>query len=148
MRVSRVSAALLLLLPSAGLAAFAAGPLPSPQRDPAQTVEHGTTAVVSYHDVIEPFLKAECTGCHSAAGHASGLNLETADGLFKGGSKFGAKIVVAGKSDESVLIATLRGAQQPRMPMGGAPVPEAQIRNVASWIDEGARIDAEKPVWP
>jgi hypothetical protein len=151
MRVPRLSAALLLLLPSAGLAAFAAGPpgVPAPS---ATTASHGATAhgmaAVSYRADIEPFLKAECTGCHSAAAHASGLNLETPEGLFKGGAKIGAKIVVPGKSSESLLIAYLRGARQPRMPMGGQPAPETRIRQVATWIDSGARIDAEKPVWP
>ena len=146
MRVSRVSAALLFLLHSFSLAAFAAGP--ALQRESAHPTTHTTVAAVSYHVVVEPFLKSECTGCHSAAGHASGLNLETPEGLFKGGDKFGANVIVAGKSGESVLIAYLRGAKQPRMPMGGAAVPEARIRRIADWIDEGARIDAEKPIWP
>src|SRR5271166_2620752 len=101
MRVSRISTVMLFLLPSAGLAAFAAGPMPLAQREPARLATHEMTSAIGYHNVIEPFLKSECTGCHSAAGHASGLNLETPESLFKGGDKFGAKIVVAGKSDES-----------------------------------------------
>jgi hypothetical protein len=143
------------LVPTLVLAAFAAAPgQKSGQQSNRAYVKAaskpipGAGAAVSYHETVEPLLKADCSGCHSAAAHTSSFNVESADTLFKGGAKFGAKVIVPGNSKQSLLIAYLRGAQPPRMPMNGTAVPEAKITQIAAWIDQGAKIDSDKPVWP
>ena len=143
------------LLPALALAAWAASPVPpnsaakfAASKTPAKAAAHAIASAVSFRDVIEPLLKTSCTTCHNAATHTSGFNLEAVDALFRGGSKFGGKVIVPGNAKSSVLVAYLRGAVQPRMPMGGEAIPEAQIRAVETWINQGARIDAVRLGWP
>jgi hypothetical protein len=151
MSVLRVLTATVCLVPTVALVAFAAGP--GQQSGHIDKPVTGKTiavsaANVSYREVVEPLLKADCSGCHSAAAHMSSFNLETSDALFKGGSKFGGKVIVPGNSKQSLLIAYLRGAQQPRMPMNGTAISEAKIVRIAAWIDQGAKIDQAKLAWP
>ena len=53
-----------------------------------------------------------------------------------------------GNAKASVLVAYLRGSKQPRMPLNGETAPEAQIKLIETWIDQGAKIDTIKPGWP
>lgn len=105
-------------------------------------------AAVSFRQDVEPILKAQCSSCHSVSAPASGLAVETPSALFRGGSKFGVKIVVPGQPGQSVLLAYLRGTRQPRMPMGSAPLSVKQIAVFSDWISQGAKIDAVKLGWP
>ena len=151
MFVLRTLTATACLVPTVALVAFAAGPgQQSGHIDkPATTMTVAATpTMVSYREVVEPLLKADCSGCHSAAAHMSGFNLETPDALFKGGTKFGGKVIVPGNSKQSLLIAYLRGTQQPRMPMNSTAIPEAKIARIAAWIDQDAKIDQAKLGWP
>jgi mono/diheme cytochrome c family protein len=116
---------------------------------PAPPTSAGAKASrVSYHETIAPILKADCTGCHSKEAAGGGLALDSVAGLRKGGEKSGAKIIVPGNPKASLLIAYLRGAKQPRMPMGRPPLSEAQIRQVETWIAQGAVVDTEKLGFP
>ena len=141
------------LLPVAALVALGASGTPSQVKPkakarPAAAKSAAAPASVSFHDDIEPLLKASCASCHSADKHTSGFVVETTGGLFAGGKKYGAKGIVPGKPQESKIVAYLRGAGVPRMPMGGAAIPEAQIVKVERWIAQGAKIDALKLGWP
>ncbi len=144
------------LLPAMALVAWANTPNPpaaAPARtaalkSPSKPVAAVVVPVVSFRETVEPMLKAACTTCHSAATHTSGFNLEGVDGLLKGGSKFGSKVIVPGNAKASALVAYLRGTTQPRMPMGGEALPEAQIKAVEMWINQGAKIDAARLGWP
>src|SRR5262249_42965730 len=109
---------------------------------------HPATARVSFREEVEPFLKANCGSCHSAGAHSSGFVVETPETLFRGGSRYGAKDIVPGRAAESALVAYLRGQKQPQMPLGRLRVPEAQIRKIALWIDQGAQVDAVRLGWP
>lgn len=135
----------------AALSAIAVGGFARSDGATNSTVRHSsassTLAVVSYRSVVEPFLKERCSSCHSPAGHAGGLNVESPATLLKGGSTTGAKLIVAGASERSSILRYLRGDGVPRMPLNGAPVPASTIAIVARWIDQGARVDAEKLVW-
>ncbi len=144
------------LLPAVALVAWAGTPNP-PNAAPARTVVPKSPAkpavaavvpVVSFRETVEPMLKAACTTCHSAATHTSEFNLESVDALLKGGRKFPNKVIVPGNAKASALVAYLRGTTQPRMPMGGEALPEAQIKAVEMWINQGAKIDAIKLGWP
>ena len=142
------------LLPAVALVAWAGTPN-APSAAPAHPAGSKTPArpaigapVVSFRETVEPMLKAACTTCHSATTHTSGFNLEGVDALLKGGSKFGSKVIVPGNAKSSVLVGYLRGTTQPRMPMGGEALPEAQIKAVETWINQGAKIDAVKLGWP
>ncbi len=103
---------------------------------------------------IRPVLRGQCVSCHSASKDQSGLAVDTLEGLLRGGSKHGPSIV-PGHSDRSPLIHRLRGAVQPRMPMGGKPLAGAEIDRIAKWIDTmkasaGGPVTQtkKKPGWP
>jgi WD40 repeat protein len=70
------------------------------------------------------------------------LNLETYDGVLKGGNH--GTIVVRGKPDESRLYTMLTGRASPFMPMDGKVLASNQIALVASWIAAGAAGPAGK----
>jgi hypothetical protein len=147
MRVSHALVVSAVLLPAVALATF--GPGSGAQGHSQKSKAAAKPAArVSFRAEIEPFLKANCGSCHSAGTHSSGFVVETPEGLFKGGSKNGAKEIVPGRASESALVAYLRGQRQPQMPLSRPPVPEAQIRKIAAWIDQGAKIDALRLGWP
>jgi mono/diheme cytochrome c family protein len=79
-------------------------------------------------------LQSNCFSCHSAGKDQGGLAVDTMEGLLRGGSRHGPAIV-AGNSDRSPLIQRIRGNEQPRMPMGGKPLADAEIDRIAKWID-------------
>ena len=87
---------------------------------------------VSYQEEIAPLLKAACSECHDADGASGGFEVTTPATLRKGGKHTGAAIIVPGHSDQSQLIAYLRGtAHGQRMPMGKPALPAATIARVA-----------------
>ncbi|HLK60651.1 MAG TPA: PSD1 and planctomycete cytochrome C domain-containing protein, partial [Chthonomonadaceae bacterium] len=89
---------------------------------------------------VQPLLKAHCFQCHSGAQKQGGLSLDTRTLALKGGASGAA--IMPGGSGKSLLVARLLGqGGKPRMPLGFAPLSDAQIRLVRAWIDQGA-------VWP
>lgn len=89
-----------------------------------------------------------CVPCHdgNAPLHTgkslSGFDVATLGSIRRGGSSTGARIIVAGKPDESLLVQALRGQfGSNRMPKGG-PWHEdrsEEMRLITTWILEGAR---------
>jgi hypothetical protein len=95
---------------------------------------------VSYMREVVPILQEKCYGCHGKSG---GLSLETVDAMLVGGKKAG-PAVLAGQPDESPLIKYLTGDLQPRMPMGGEPLPEEHIVVLRDWVAQGVRDDSPR----
>jgi hypothetical protein len=94
--------------------------------------------VVSYAGDVAPiFAGRGCTGCHGGDG---GLSLGTRAALLRGDSDHG-PVVISRRSAASVLTQKLRGTAGfgARMPVGGAQLPESEIRTIADWIDQGVR---------
>ena len=95
---------------------------------------------MSYAEDIAPIFRGYCESCHKAGGagtEASGLDLKSYAGLMKG-TKFG-PMVVPGQPDSSNLIVLLRGDAKIRMPLGHKALPNELVRNIWSWIFEGAK---------
>ena len=65
----------------------------------------------------------------------AGLRLDTGD-LIRQGADSG-PVIVAGKSDESLLVAAVTCAEN-RMPADAEPLSEAEIARLRRWIDHGA----------
>lgn len=84
---------------------------------------------------IAPLFAAHCNGCHAAAVTMGSLDLETYEGVRKGGNH--GTIVVPGKPDESRLYTMLIGKHAPAMPMDGKVLAPAQVTLVANWIAAG-----------
>ncbi len=95
-----------------------------------------TASAQSFTKDIAPIFSKSCSGCHAAAAKMGSLDLETWDGIQKGG-KHGA-IVVPGKSGESRLYLMLTGEMKPLMPMGGAKLAAGDLEAIKNWIDAGA----------
>jgi hypothetical protein len=97
---------------------------------------------VTYQTDVKPIIDANCTKCHVPGGpgyEKSGLRMDNYDGLMKG-TKFG-PVVVPGSSVSSTLYLLVAGKADPsiRMPHGEAPLADAEIATIATWIDQGAK---------
>ncbi len=76
--------------------------------------------------------------CHGAAKPRGGLRLDTAAAAKAGGK--GGPAVLPGKGAESPLVEALRGeGGTDRMPLNRPPLPEAEIKLIEAWIDQGAK---------
>jgi len=100
----------------------------------------------SFSKDVAPVFAKNCSGCHAASVKMGSLDLETWDGIQKGGNH--GIIVVPGKSSESRLYTMLTGDSKPLMPMGGPKLAAGEIEAVKLWIDAGAKPPApgEEPV--
>ena len=103
----------------------------------------------NYDDDVKPIFRRYCLGCHNGAEMRSGLNLEAYDGLMKGGSSGDA--VKPGRASGSLLYQAVahEGDGVPRMPQGGAKIPDAAIGTIRDWIANGVLENATgKPKGP
>ncbi len=108
-----------------------------------QGMAFGQTATVPKVDFareVLPALKAHCFQCHSGAQQQGRLSLDTRTLMLKGGAT-GTALVPGNGNKSLVLIRSLGQGGKPRMPLGFAPLTEAQITVLRRWIDQGA-------VWP
>ena len=85
---------------------------------------------------IAPLFAKHCNGCHAKTVTMGSLDLDTYEGIRKGGNH--GTIVVPGKPRESRLYTMLTGEGAPAMPMDGKVLAPAQIALVGSWIAAGA----------
>ena len=102
---------------------------------------------VSFSSEIQPIFDASCTVCHVSGGIADAiLHLsaeESFDALVGHPSVQDASLtrVVAGDSSTSLLFQKVSSDSPPvgaRMPLGGAPLSDADIALIRDWIDQGA----------
>jgi hypothetical protein len=88
---------------------------------------------------VRPLLTKKCHACHSQIRQKSGLRLDAAVLMRKGGDS--GPIVVPGNSAESLLIDKVTGRDDETImpPEGeGEPLTEAEIALLTAWIDQGA----------
>lgn len=91
---------------------------------------------------VEPLLQQHCVECHGAKDPEGGLDLETAEGIAKGGQS--GALFVAGKSGESLLIKAVLGSwgktgKNQFMPPGKRDhLKPAEVDVFKAWIDAGA----------
>ncbi|MFN0086550.1 MAG: PSD1 and planctomycete cytochrome C domain-containing protein [Blastocatellia bacterium] len=94
-------------------------------------------ARIDFRREVEPILAASCYQCHGAKKAAGQLRMDVKGPAMKGG--ISGAVLVPGKSGESRMMARLLGeGGEARMPMGGDPLPPAQIETIRKWIDQGA----------
>lgn len=90
---------------------------------------------------VAPIFAKYCIGCHASSGSKmGGLEVETWEGLQKGGAK--GPVIVPGKSQESRLYLMMSGAMKPVMPMGGQMAAAGELEVIKRWIDAGAKAPA------
>jgi len=105
---------------------------------------HGADPVDYLRDV-KPILAQHCYSCHGPQKQKSGLRLDTSAAVHKGGNSGPA--IVAGKSDESLLIKAVTGSDEslPSMPFQKPALSSSEIALLKTWIDQGAKApDSER----
>ncbi len=85
---------------------------------------------------VRPILASNCLGCHAGKSRMGGLDLETFEGMRKGGGH--GEAFVPGKSGESRMYLMLVGKAAPVMPLSGKPLSAGEIEIIRKWIDAGA----------
>ena len=107
----------------------------------------GTVQAVSFADQIQPIFDANCTVCHVSGGIAEFtgqlLTAEESFGSIVNQPSFQSEFirVVPGDAEASLLFLKVSSDSPPvgaRMPLGGAPLSDADIALIGDWIDEGA----------
>ncbi len=98
-----------------------------------------SAAEVSYYNDLRPIVERSCQGCHQPASKMGGLDLTSYEAIAAGGNKGPA--LVAGAGDDSLVVALLTGAAEPRMPFGQDPLPDSDIELFRRWVNEGAKDD-------
>jgi len=93
----------------------------------------------SYYRDVRPILQRQCQGCHQPNIKSSNLDLTTYEALSAGGKR--GSPLKAGAPAESLLLRSVTGELQPRMPMGQPALPPEQIETIRKWIAEGAKDD-------
>jgi mono/diheme cytochrome c family protein len=96
-----------------------------------------TATMVDYDRQIRPIFASKCFSCHSQEKRSGGLSLYSYEDVLNGGRNGGT--VRPGKSADSLLTMRISGETQPRMPLVGAPLTDAEVAVIRSWIDQGAR---------
>lgn len=93
-----------------------------------------------FHDRVLPILRDQCFRCHGDK-DKGGLRLNSRAAVLKGGNSE-SPAVAPGNLDESELIARVRSTEaDERMPPGGSPLSNEQIKTLEEWVKSGA-------VWP
>ena len=113
----------------------------------------GSNADVDFSRDIRPILSEQCFRCHGPDEEArtSGLRLDEYAGAIE--ERNGKRAIVPGAPDASELLARIK-ADDPlrRMPLGGDPLEDGQIKLLEDWISAGAEYERhwayEKPERP
>ncbi|WP_143814613.1 c-type cytochrome domain-containing protein [Magnetofaba australis] len=100
----------------------------------------GANNMVSYKEDVYPIIQYRCLGCHKAGGAgemASGLNMETYEGLMKG-TKHGA-VIMPHNALASTLVRLITGEAAIRMPHNAKRLSSCEISTWKRWILQGAK---------
>jgi len=91
-----------------------------------------------YVDKVKPLLQERCFSCHAALAQNSGLRLDTAAAILKGGDSGPAAML--GDPAGSLLISRVTSTEESeRMPPEGKPLTAEEVEHLRAWIASGAR---------
>jgi mono/diheme cytochrome c family protein len=103
----------------------------------------GAAEPVDYLRDVKPILTKNCYACHGAEKQRSGLRLDTAASLLRGGNAGPA--VVPGKSADSLVVKAVTGSGDVKaMPPKEPRLTPAQVAALRAWIDAGAKAPADE----
>ena len=102
---------------------------------------------VDFDKEIFPFLKANCITCHNKTTTKAELNLETPEGMSKGGES--GKAIMPGKGKDSLLVRYAAHLEESNMPpkdnkVKAVDLTPEQLGLLALWIDQGAKGSPKK----
>ena len=93
-----------------------------------------------YTTRVKPIFDANCARCHGGLNHRGGLNIDTREGMLKGGHD--GTVLVPGDPAKSLLVRLIRheGPADDPMPMPpkGPKLSDADIAVVERWVKAGA----------
>src|SRR5437879_4725546 len=116
---------------------------------PGHLASQQPAGTIDYARQVHAVFAAKCLVCHSQEKRSGGLSLATYQDVLNGGRSGAA--LRPGNGASSLIIQRIMGAPEPRMPVGGPALSEAEISTIRKWIDEGARATptsaAAKPKW-
>src|SRR5262245_48855109 len=96
-------------------------------------------AAVSFTANVKPIMARGCFSCHGPTEENGGLRLHKQDAAFAE-LESGGRAIVAGKPDESLLIARVAAHDEAeRMPPEGKPLTAEEIATLRTWIEQGAK---------
>ena len=100
------------------------------------------SGAVDFATEVRPILEDHCIDCHGDEKQKSGLRLDTALGLLRGGES-GEALLVGGKSAESYLFKRVSTTvAKDAMPPKGKRLSAEQMTVLQRWIDEGVDFQA------
>ncbi len=88
-----------------------------------------------FEEKVRPVLATRCFACHGPKKQESGLRLDHREGVMQGGDGAG-PAAIAGKPDESVLIAAVRRTGDYEMPPD-ENLPAEEIDALVKWVEMG-----------
>ncbi|MDR3633815.1 MAG: PSD1 and planctomycete cytochrome C domain-containing protein [Isosphaeraceae bacterium] len=97
---------------------------------------------VDYVRAVKPILAKRCYACHGALQQKAKLRLDTGGSIKRGGE--GGPAVVAGASDESLLVDAVTGDESWRMPPEGERLSAEEVATLKAWVDQGAESPADE----
>lgn len=97
---------------------------------------------IDFGQHVRPILKLHCVKCHGPDKQESGLRLDSAAGLLRGGD--GGAIVVAKDVTHSRLLIAVSGGSDEvtKMPPEGSPLTADEVAILRMWIEQGAAVPA------
>lgn len=104
----------------------------------AHVLSQQTPPAVDFQKEIQPILTRNCQGCHQGGAAPADLRLDSAAALLQG--SISGKVIVPGKSAESLLVQRIIDRSGVRMPLNGRPLPDADVALIRAWIDQGAKV--------
>jgi mono/diheme cytochrome c family protein len=99
---------------------------------PAGAKERSAAPAADGWAPVSKIFQGNCMPCHGA-NMAGGLDLRTYAAAAKSRS------IVPGNPGASSMVAYVRGTRAPRMPIGRAPLSEADTKAIEAWIAGGAK---------
>ena len=92
---------------------------------------------LEYQREVRPILTKYCVGCHNEKDNESEIQLQSFANIMNGGPK--GAILVPKNPSQSVMLKTMLGTKEPKMPPEDSPQPTAaEIAVIKSWIEQGA----------
>jgi cytochrome c553 len=95
-------------------------------------------ALEQFETTIRPLFHAHCVKCHGNERQKAGLRLDSPAGVAKGGER--GALFVAGKPDESLLVAALSWEHEDLQMPPKTKLDDASRAAVAAWIAAGAAL--------
>ncbi len=103
------------------------------------TAQENPASPEFYTQRVQPILQTNCYRCHGGMNRRGGLNIETREGMLKGGHD--GSVLVPGDPAKSLLVRLIRHEGPANDPMPMPPrgkLSDADIAIVEQWVKAGA----------